>query len=86
MRLRGYYRGARDKNRISAVARGCLRCDGRRARIRVRPRETKGGSGGERGGERRTRNNQRADRTDEWDTTVEDIVRSIDGIGVCNVN
>ena len=37
-------------------------------------------------GQRRTRNNQRADRTDEWDTTVEDIVRSIDGIGVCNVN
>lgn len=36
--------------------------------------------------EKRTRNNQRADRTDEWDTTVEDAVRSIDGIGACNVN
>lgn len=52
------------------------------------PRKRKGLRRGERERERRvcSRNNQRADRTDEWDTTVEDIVRSIDGIGACNVN
>lgn len=36
--------------------------------------------------EKRTGNNQRADSADEWDSGSEDIVRSIDGIGVCNVN
>lgn len=36
--------------------------------------------------QRETGNNQRADSADEWDSGSEDIVRSIDGIGVCNVN
>jgi len=64
-------------NRIGAAARACLSA----ACIRVRPANEK-----RMAGERRTRNNQRVDRTDEWDTTVEDTVRSIDGTGACNVN
>jgi len=63
--------------RIGAAARACLSA----ACIRVRP-----ANGKRMAGERRTRNNQRVDRTDEWDTTVEDTVRSIDGTGACNVN
>lgn len=77
---RGYYCGTRDKNQI---AHGRLQVFAMRS-SRVRPRARKGVGEQERGG--RTRNNRRADRTDEWDTTVEDVVRSIDGIVACNVN
>lgn len=72
---------ARDKNQIAHRPPAGV-CGAHSSR--VRPRARKGVGENERGG--RTRNNRRADRTDEWDTAVEDIVRSIDGIVACNVN
>lgn len=79
MRLRGYYRGARQESNQRGRPRVYLRCSDVHSRAAAKDeRQCRG--------DRRTRNNQRADRTDEWDTTVEDIVKSIDGIGACNVN
>ena len=78
MRLRGYYHSARQESNRAQLPAGICNADS----FRVRPRKGKGV--GEK--ERCTRNNRRADRTDEWATTVKDIVRSIDGIVACNVN
>lgn len=80
-------RATRIKSRTAA--RGYLRCillSHATAKEKSQERERERGRRREKEREREHTNNRRADRTDEWVTTTKDIVRSIDGIVVCNVN